>query len=118
MSVTFPNLSKYPSDKYHIETLAYDPSIRTQAEDGVVMSRARFTTTKKRWEITYDNLTETDKGLLDTMQGDAMVGGDTITWTNPKDDIEYIVRLAEPIEFSMKVEDVSLWETTIIFIEA
>ena len=118
MSVTFPTLSRdAPRSSSFKEMKAQDPSIRSQMEDGTVLSRARFTVNKKRFEFMYDNLTEADKTLLDTLEDDTMVGGDTITWTHPKTDVVYIVRLGEPIHFNVQGSNKNLWEASFILIE-
>ncbi len=118
MSVPFPTLSRNaPRPGSFKEMNAYDPSIRSQMEDGTVLSRARFTVNKRRWEFVYDNLTEADKTLLDTLENDTMVGAETITWTHPKTDVSYTVRLAEPIRFNVQLTNKDLWEAFFIFIE-
>lgn len=115
MAVTFPTLSQGP---VHIrETKAHDPSIRSQAEDGTVISRARFTANKDKWEIFYNNLTDNDRALLNTLQDDTMVGAELITWTHPKTSVEYTVRLSEPIKLELMAIDIALWRVHIILIE-
>jgi hypothetical protein len=116
MPETFPTLSQdAPRPSSFTEMKAYDPSIRSQTEDGTVLSRARFTANKMRFDFVYDNLTEADKVLLETMEENVMVGGGTITWIHPRTDVSYTVRLAEPIRFNAKEK---LWEAFLIFIEA
>ena len=117
MAETFPTLSVGP--KSIQESLVYDPSMRSNAEDGQVISRARHTSTKKKFDIFYDNLTAVDKALLIAMQDTVMVAADTINWTNedPNDSTVYEVRLEEPIQFNIKPSDYDLWETTFVFLE-
>jgi len=117
MAVTYPTLSRYPIPGSFRETLAYDPSIRTQAESGKVVSRARFTSTKKRFEFAYSYLTDADMTLLDTLEDDAMVGAELITWTHPKSSAVYSVRLAEPIRRNVMDADTTEWEASLILIE-
>lgn len=116
---TFPTLSTYPVDNNFNETLAYDPSIQSQSEDGTIISRARFTTTKKQWgDITYNNLTEADKLLLDAFQTTVMVGANTFTWTNPRDDLEYTVRFAGLIKYSIHPSLHGIWLASFSLVEA
>lgn len=106
MSVAFPTLSRGVSVRGFNEELAFDPSIRAQAEDGQVISRRRFTGEKESWDFSYEFLTANDKSLLDTMQSDAGVGADTITgWTHPISGVSYTVRLLEPIKYHGESED-------------
>jgi hypothetical protein len=115
---TFPTLSRYPNNNFK-ETLAYDPSIKSQAEDGTIISRPRFTTTKKQWgDINYDFLTANDKELLEEFQTAVMVGGDVFTWVHPKTNVSYTVRLSAPINFTMDSENSDLWTVSFSLIEA
>jgi len=115
---TFPTLSTEPIDRDFSEALAYDPSIKSQAEDGTILSRARFTTTKKKWTMSYNNLTEADKLLLDAFQTTVMVGALTFTWTNPRDDIAYTVRFAEPLDYTIHPSMQGIWLVSFTLIEA
>ena len=118
MSTAYPTLSVGPI--LVNPSPAFDPSIRSQAEDGQVISRRRFTGNKKQFELTYDNLTAADKVLLETLQDAVGVGADTITWTSedPNDLITYVVRLSpEGIKFENKPSDYSKYTATFTFIE-
>ena len=117
MAVTFPTLSQGVISSSFKETKAYDPSIRSQAEDSTIISRARFTANKYKWEFSYANLTDVDRGLLDTLQDDTMVGAELITWTHPKTDVVYTVRLGEPIRLEIMDVDIPLWRAHLILIE-
>jgi hypothetical protein len=113
---TFPTLSQ-GLDRID-ETLAYNPSASSQMENGVVISRAKFTTTKKKWELQYSFLTAADKTLLTTLQITVMVGADKFNWTNPKDSIVYTVRFSDPIQFSAETKLPDLWQAKFTLIEA
>jgi len=118
MSVAFPTLSVYPNDDSFVETLAFDPSLRSQAEDGTVISRAKFTGVKKKFIVSYTYLPVADKVLLEALQLAVLVGADTIVWTHPITDVVYTVRLAEPIEFSIKPQQATIWQAVFTLIEA
>ncbi len=115
---TFPILSTFPVDRDFMEGPAYDPSIRSQQDDGLIISRGRFTSIKKKFTMTFNNLNEADKVLLDDFQETVKVGGDTFTWTNPKDDVVYTVRFETPIELRMNNARVTHWSATFTLIEA
>ena len=119
MSETYPTLSKYPVS---IEkSRSFDPSIRSNPEDGKVISRRRTTAIKNKFEIEYDNLTAADKMLLESLEDTVGIGADTILWTNtdPNDSTVYTVRLSpEGIVFNIKPENYNKWTAKLTFIEA
>lgn len=113
MAVAFPTLSiNAPRPDSFRETKAQDPTIRSPMESGKVLARARFTAVKKKWEFTYENLTDADKTLLEAFETNTMVGAETITWTHPKTLTGYVVRLAEPIKYNIQASDKDLWEAS------
>ena len=119
MPETFPTLSVGPVTVN--PSPAYDPSIRSQSEDGKMISRRRFTGNKKKFDLIYNNLSAADKILLESMQETVGVGADTISWTNedPNDSSTYTVRLStEGILFDIKPSDYNLHSARFTFIEA
>ena len=117
---SFPTLSRYPEIGSFKETKAYDPSLRSQMGDGTVVSRAKFTANKKKWQLTYRLLTDADKTLLDTFQDTVMIGSDTFSWTSPQqnDGSTYTVRFEGPIQFRLMSESHLEWEAKMNLIEA
>ncbi len=113
----FPVLSRGVEFSFR-ERLAYNPAIQSQAEDGKVISRGRFTGTKKEWDVEYTLLTEDDKDLLEALQTTVNVSGDVFNWTHPKTSVEYSVRLRDPMEFSIEPGDHSKWSGRFIIVEA
>lgn len=118
MSVAFPTLSRNaPRPDSFRESRDQDPTLRSPMESGKVLARARFTVVKKKWLFTYDNLTDADKTLLEVFEDSVGVGSDTITWTHPKTNVGYVVRLAEPIRFSIQPSELTLWEASFTLVE-
>jgi len=115
---TFPSLSRGEDLKHFVEKLAYNPAIQSQMEDGKVISRGRFTKTKKMWEINYTFLTDADKTLLETLQETVNVSGDVFDWTHPKTSVVYSVRFKEPINFFVEPTDSDKWAASFTLIEA
>jgi len=113
----FPTLSRGVSLQHFTEGLAYNPSIQSQAEDGKIISRGRFTGEKKQWEIGYNLLTESDKTLLETLQTTVNVSGDVFNWAHPKTSTVYSVRLKNPIRFSIEPEEHTTWAAIFTIIE-
>lgn len=114
----FPTLSESAALKGFAEAFAYDPSIRSQFENGTVLSRARFTSTKKKFTVTYNFLTAGDKTSLETLQETVMVGAEPFNWINPKDSVAYSVRLSEPFNFKLEPNDPDKWALTFTLVEA
>jgi hypothetical protein len=87
-------------------------------ENGLVITRPRFTSLRKRWSCNFRFLTDSDKLLLTTMQTAVNVGSGTIDWLNPKDSIVYEVRLEGPIAFAIEPENIDYWSGSFEMIEA
>jgi len=113
----FPVLSRGVNFSFK-ESLAYNPAIQSQAEDGKVISRGRFTGTKKEWDVEYNLLTEADKTLLETLQNTVNVSGDVFNWTHPKTSVIYSVRLTDPIRFSIEPSNHDKWAARFNIVEA
>jgi hypothetical protein len=100
MGASFQNFS---------EDSAVDPTIRSEFENGVVLSRARFTTLKKKFSVGYNTITAADKLKLVNLQTSTKIGAATFYWTNPDDSVEYEVRLMSPIKFQIEPRNFSYW---------
>ncbi len=114
----FPTLSRGVNLLNFRDGLAYNPAIQSQAEDGTIISRGRFTSTKKRWEIEYNFLTAADKVLLEALQTTVNVSGDVFNWTHPKTSVVYSVRLKDPIQFGIEPSNHDEWSARFVIIEA
>lgn len=114
----FPTISVDPQVDYD-EELAYDPSLRSQQSDGTIVSRAKFTVTKKKFKLTYRFLTQADKALLDAFQDSVMVAASTFTWTSPHqgDGAAYTVRFEGPIKYKGMLQSTLEYEAKITLIE-
>lgn len=106
----FPTLSRSPSHEHYIDTLVFDPTLRTNVEAGYVISRPRFTRTPKMFEVTYRYISDSDKTSLESLQENVAVGSTSFRWTNPKDSVEYTVRLVEPLKFQMESLHPDYWK--------
>ena len=69
-----------------------DPAIRTEMENGMVQSRARFTRVRKSWTLSWTIIKEADyqtvRAHWDTQKG----GSDAFQWTNYTNGKTYNVR--------------------------
>ncbi len=115
---TFPTLSRAANFRQFTDDLLDDPTIRSKMENGEVHTRPRFTATKQKWTVLYSYLTAADKALLKTLQDNVRVGADIFRWTNPTDDIEYDVRLAQPgMKFKLEPRHPDKWEAMMTMVE-
>ena len=105
----FPTLSRGVSFQNYTEDSAVDPTIRSEFENGVVLSRAKFTTLKKKFSIGYSLITAADKLKLINLQTSIKIGAATFYWTNPDDDVEYEVRLMSPMKFQIEPRNFDYW---------
>lgn len=108
MAQTYPTLSTLPEVNGYEQTLANDPTIRNDTEGGYTVTRARFTRLRRKFKIKYSVLSRTDKTSLETLQTNANVGSDTISWYNPDLAATITVRLMAPIVFT-PTETTTYW---------
>lgn len=91
--------------------------LRSDFENGSVQSAAKWTRSRKKFELSWDSMSKTDKSTLETFF-DNNLGG-TFTWTNPADNQEYIVRFAEDeINMSPKLGNINYWKVDLELEEA
>ncbi len=92
---TFPTLSKAPV--YPLSWSKEDNTIRTPFEAGYQQTRSRFTRTRRKWAIQYENLTSADAVLLDAFADGDDIDGATgsFTWVEPITEVSRTVRFQE-----------------------
>lgn len=114
----FPILTSYANVDGLTDTLAFDPTIRTQTESGALITRARFTSVKKKWTYSYRFLSETDKTRLENFQESVNVGSAIFNWTHVKTSIVYAVRLEKPFEFFVEPGFPNKWRAAVSLLQA
>ena len=78
----FPNIRK-PSYPF-LEKLE-DPAIRSTMENGMVVSRPRFTRNRKTFTLSWNNMPNPDYVILRNFYTNIVYGGSAVfTWTYPK----------------------------------
>ncbi len=83
------------------DTMAYDPTIRSQSVGGYVTSRARFTRIPHKWTIKYNWVTQANKNTIKTFVDDTVVGGSgNFDWLNPEDGVTYDVRFLGEVKYN------------------
>ena len=105
----FPTLSRSPSLDPNPETIAFDPTIRSEMESGDIKTRPRFTATKEKWTRQYRYMTAADKALMKTLQTSVMVGSDKFQWVDTIGGETHFVRFEKPIVFESEPREPSLF---------
>ena len=77
---------------------------------GYVQSRAKWTRSRKVFELSWNAMSDADKETLETFFGDNI--GGTFTWTHPLSGISYTVRFVED-ELLMQYVYVLEWQISI-----
>jgi hypothetical protein len=97
---TLPSGKAPDSSKYEVSKV--DPAMRSEAEGGYTISRARFTRKPRRkFKIAYTFIDNADKQLIDDFY-DMVCGGSVIfKWTDPQSSQDYSVRfIGQGLTFS------------------
>lgn len=105
----FPVISRGASFQNFTQDSAVDSTIRSEFEDGSVLTRARFTRIPETFSYGYGFLTAADKVLFENLQTSVKVGAATFYWTNPSDATEYEVRLTSPMKFQVEPREFNYW---------
>jgi len=113
----FPTLSKEANATDFTQTIASDPSIVSDFENGYQQARAKFTSVALRFEITYSFLTDDDKYILEEFEKSVSYRAGSFNWINPTDNLTYIVRFDNNLVFSKERILKNLWNVNIKFIE-
>lgn len=93
-------LSK-PEDSKFFSVSYEDPSMKVEMDGGYTLSRARHTRTPRRHITTgYSNLTDADRGLLETFYNSQRGGSKAFSYTNPISGEVITVRFDGPIVFT------------------
>ncbi len=77
-----------------------DPTIRTPKDAGYVQTRARFTSTPRRYHVLYNALTTHDKELIYTFEKDTVnFGAESFTFPLPTGGGNLTVRFATLVRY-------------------
>jgi hypothetical protein len=91
--------------------------IKNDFESGYVSSRAKWTRSRKKFELSWDAMSSTDKATLETFFDTNL--GDTFTWTHPSENAEYTVRFSEDtINADYKKGSIGYWQVSLVLEEA
>lgn len=90
---TFPTLTTLPI--YPVKMEREDQVIKSPTEAGYAHTRSRYSRQRRRWELKYENMPQTDVNTLEAFI--TTVGGtaDSFTWSHPASG-QYTVRFEVP----------------------
>ena len=111
---TFPVLTKKPAADGFEESIAVDPTIKSEFADGTVETRPMFTGICESWKVTYKNLPTADRDIVKSFIKEQKVGSSMFHWINPLDGYRYTVRFSKapvikltssgPLKWSLSME--------------
>lgn len=113
---TFPTLSRLPNRASYTQTLAQDPTITSEFENGYQLSRAIYSNVALKFEFTLSFLTVADKILLENFEKEVSYRAGEFLWTSPADDTEYEVRFDNNLKFTEERAE-NYWGVDITLIE-
>lgn len=110
--MTIPSFPAIKSPAYPLGNALENPAIRSAMENGVVVSRSRFTRIRETFSLRWTALPATDYALLRSFWKNIVFGGSqTFTWTYPvvAGDVysgkEFIVRFNGDFHFDLSGYD-------------
>jgi hypothetical protein len=115
----YPTLSISPVRSGFEKSAAFDPTIRTQLEDGAYLVTGKVTRVPYFWRFRYRFLSDTDREtLMEFYTDDSTFGAVPIKWTDPTNSTAYFVHFAGQPECVIEEGEVDLWNVSVSFIEA
>jgi len=97
--MAFPTLSTLPS--FPLKQSREDYTIKSSMEAGVIKTRARYTRSRKTFQLQYQNLTAADIVLLDAHLDEVLGITTSFSWTNPATNVTYTVRYGNLPEYEL-----------------
>jgi len=82
--------------------------IVSKKENGLIISRKRFTRSRKEFVVKYITLEETEKAAI-IAQFEAVGVYLTFSWTNTDNDVAYTVRFKRPISWEANARIPNRW---------
>ncbi len=106
--VLFPLAAKSPD--LPLEENYEENTLRSPMESGVVVTRPRFTRTRKRFTVRYSYLTETE--VLSLQNFEKQMGGSyPFSWTHPRTNTVYQVRFATTLQYRI-ITNPDMWSVS------
>jgi hypothetical protein len=116
---TWSTLNIEPPD-YPLGVTSIASTIRSESEAGYVITRPRYTRTRKRWSLKWAMMSASDYTSLETFFNETTIGGaNSFTWDHPITGTIYTVRFAEDeLSFNLSTPGVSgFYEGSVTLLE-
>jgi len=94
-----------------IEETTPDVAIRSEFDDGSVLTRPRYSRMRRTWSLTWANLIGADYRTLRTFYEVQKGGSLSFTWNNPLENQNFIVRFNGNL--TAKYTDSDCWNITL-----
>ena len=82
----------------YITETTIDPTISSEMEDGIVVTRPRYTRIRRRWELSWQNMVGADYQTLRAFYVQQRGGSMSFTWTHPTENATYTVRFVGDLQ--------------------
>lgn len=93
---------------------AYDPTIRSQFENGFETTRSPQTKVPWAWSFNYRSLSTANRNTLTTFWSDTVqCGAAVFQWTDPTDSVAYFVRFAAMPRSDLEPDGTGTWRVEI-----
>lgn len=83
-----------------------DAALRSPTENGLVISRAKFTKQREKFTLIWTALPTQDYNVLKAFYKSMLGGSDSFIWIHPVTNKEYIVRFGSGLKFSNDGPDI------------
>jgi phage-related protein len=87
------------------EEVTEDPSIRSEFEDGIVQTRAKFTRLRRTWALSWEYMWGADYRILRSFYEQMRGGALAFIWTHPTEGVSFEVRFRDTIRASNQSYD-------------
>lgn len=108
----FPTLSKNSNINSYSQTIAQNPTLVSDMENGYQIVRAKYKNVALKFEFNYSLITDADKILLEDFEKDRSFQAGSFNWISPSD-ITYEVRFIENLKFTKERNAEDFWSVAI-----
>lgn len=103
--LVFPSIA---NPVYPLNEGRENPAISSQMENGIVISRPRFTRIRKKWILKWTALKNDEYQVLMNFWDQMCGGSQEFQWSNPITNVNYTVRFTGELNFQLASYD--MWE--------
>lgn len=112
----YPEQLPKPDVKHFAESAAIDPTLRSEMESGVVLTRSRMTKVPMKWEFKILKATTAQKEILSNFEIARRYGAEAFYWVHPLSGIQFKVRFGSLINY-VYADNAGNWDLTITLVQ-